>query len=257
MKRSSLPAALCLPPDYSAPPRPLMPRTPSKSASSCRSPAMPPPPVKPPKRRSRLQPISSTMRIPNSGNLPLAATAGLPNLGGAKLDVASSITRAIRRWPSNWRRVSSPRTRSTRCWAPINRRARSPRRLWPNVTAFPSWSENRPHSTSRRGASNMCSAPRQSRTDYARAYMRFFADMKNQGKKIDNIAIVNENTDYGTSVGDAHRSRSEEETICRSRSAFPTAQVRPTSRAQVLQLKQAQSGRRYLSSVIPPTPFST
>ena len=40
-------------------------------------------------------------------------------------------------------------------------------------------------------------------TDYARTYMRFFADMKKEGKKIDSIAIVNENTDYGTSVGDA------------------------------------------------------
>jgi branched-chain amino acid transport system substrate-binding protein len=37
-------------------------------------------------------------------------------------------------------------------------------------------------------------------SDYARTYMRFFADMKKQGKKIDSIAVVNENTDYGTSV---------------------------------------------------------
>jgi len=41
------------------------------------------------------------------------------------------------------------------------------------------------------------------RADYARTYMRFFADMKKEGKKIGSIAIVNENTDYGTSVGDA------------------------------------------------------
>src|SRR5581483_8398697 len=31
-------------------------------------------------------------------------------------------------------------------------------------------------------------------TDYARTYMRFFADMKKAGKKIGSIAIVNENT---------------------------------------------------------------
>src|SRR5207253_6847355 len=40
-------------------------------------------------------------------------------------------------------------------------------------------------------------------TDYARTYMRFFADMKKEGKAINSIAILNENTDYGTSVGDA------------------------------------------------------
>jgi len=40
-------------------------------------------------------------------------------------------------------------------------------------------------------------------TDFADAYMRFFDDMKKQGKAIRSIAVVNENTDYGTSVGDA------------------------------------------------------
>jgi branched-chain amino acid transport system substrate-binding protein len=40
-------------------------------------------------------------------------------------------------------------------------------------------------------------------SDYAATYMRFFADMKKQGKTINSIAIVNENTDYGTSVADA------------------------------------------------------
>jgi branched-chain amino acid transport system substrate-binding protein len=40
-------------------------------------------------------------------------------------------------------------------------------------------------------------------TDFAAAYMRFFADMKKQGKTVNSIAIVNENTDYGTSVADA------------------------------------------------------
>ena len=40
-------------------------------------------------------------------------------------------------------------------------------------------------------------------SDFAAAYMRFFADMKKQGKTVGSIAIVNENTDYGTSVADA------------------------------------------------------
>jgi branched-chain amino acid transport system substrate-binding protein len=40
-------------------------------------------------------------------------------------------------------------------------------------------------------------------SDFASAYMRFFADVKKQGKTVNSIAIVNENTDYGTSVADA------------------------------------------------------
>jgi branched-chain amino acid transport system substrate-binding protein len=37
--------------------------------------------------------------------------------------------------------------------------------------------------------------------DFAKAYAEFLTDLKKAGRKIDNIAIVNENTDYGTSVG--------------------------------------------------------
>jgi branched-chain amino acid transport system substrate-binding protein len=33
--------------------------------------------------------------------------------------------------------------------------------------------------------------------------MRFLLDQKKAGRTVENIAIVNENTDYGTSVGDA------------------------------------------------------
>src|SRR5438552_2079593 len=37
-------------------------------------------------------------------------------------------------------------------------------------------------------------------SDFANAYTEFLTDLKNASKKIDTIAIVNENTDYGTSV---------------------------------------------------------
>src|ERR1700746_606126 len=40
-------------------------------------------------------------------------------------------------------------------------------------------------------------------SDYAATYMHFFEDMKKQGKTIAAIAVVNENTDYGTSVADS------------------------------------------------------
>ncbi len=38
-------------------------------------------------------------------------------------------------------------------------------------------------------------------SDFAKAYAGFLTDLKNAGRKIDRIAIVNEKTDYGTSVG--------------------------------------------------------
>ena len=37
--------------------------------------------------------------------------------------------------------------------------------------------------------------------DFAKAYFQFLNDLKKSGKKIGRIAVVNENTDYGTSVG--------------------------------------------------------
>jgi branched-chain amino acid transport system substrate-binding protein len=36
--------------------------------------------------------------------------------------------------------------------------------------------------------------------DFAMAYTQFLTELKKAGRKIDNIAVVNENTDYGTSV---------------------------------------------------------
>jgi branched-chain amino acid transport system substrate-binding protein len=38
-------------------------------------------------------------------------------------------------------------------------------------------------------------------SDFAKSYTEFLAEMKGAGKKVDSIAVVHENTDYGTSVG--------------------------------------------------------
>jgi branched-chain amino acid transport system substrate-binding protein len=38
-------------------------------------------------------------------------------------------------------------------------------------------------------------------SDFAKNYMEYLADMKKAGHKVDTVAVVNENTDYGTSVG--------------------------------------------------------
>jgi branched-chain amino acid transport system substrate-binding protein len=73
--------------------------------------------------------------------------------------------------------------------------------------------------------------------NFAESYMRFLTSMKQSGKPIDNIAIVNENTDYGSSVGDAIEAEAK-------KSGFPLAIRIPYSAngadvtAQVLQLKQ-------------------
>ena len=43
--------------------------------------------------------------------------------------------------------------------------------------------------------------------DFAKAYAEFINAVKKSGKKVDSIAIVNENTDYGTSVSQQHSRR--------------------------------------------------
>jgi branched-chain amino acid transport system substrate-binding protein len=74
-------------------------------------------------------------------------------------------------------------------------------------------------------------------TDYAATYMRFFEDMKKAGKTIRSIAVVNENTDYGTSVAEAVE-------VAAKQNNMPVAIRIPYSAsttdvtAQVLQLKE-------------------
>jgi branched-chain amino acid transport system substrate-binding protein len=73
--------------------------------------------------------------------------------------------------------------------------------------------------------------------NFADSYMRFLLDQKRDGRHIENIAIVNENTDYGTSVGDAIAAEAK-------KMGIPVAIRVPYSAngadvsAQVLQLKE-------------------
>ncbi len=76
-------------------------------------------------------------------------------------------------------------------------------------------------------------------TDYARTYMRFFADMKKQGKKIGSIAIVNENTDYGTSVANSIIDEAKKANIPVA-IRIPYSASSTDVSAQVLQLKEKQ-----------------
>src|SRR2546421_1173717 len=74
-------------------------------------------------------------------------------------------------------------------------------------------------------------------TDYASTYMRFIADMTKAGKKIGSIAVVNENTDYGTSVADAVEAAAKENKISVAIRIPYSASTTDVS-AQVLQLKE-------------------
>jgi branched-chain amino acid transport system substrate-binding protein len=73
-------------------------------------------------------------------------------------------------------------------------------------------------------------------SDYARTYMRFFDDMKKAGKKIDTIAIVNENTDYGTSVAESITEEAKKANIAVA-IRIPYSASSTDVSAQVLQLK--------------------
>jgi branched-chain amino acid transport system substrate-binding protein len=74
-------------------------------------------------------------------------------------------------------------------------------------------------------------------TDYAATYMRFIADMTKAGHKIGSIAIVNENTDYGTSVADAIEAAAKENKVTVAIRIPYSASTTDVS-AQVLQLKE-------------------
>jgi branched-chain amino acid transport system substrate-binding protein len=72
--------------------------------------------------------------------------------------------------------------------------------------------------------------------DFARTYMAFFNDMKKQGTKIETIGIVNENTDYGTSVGDAIEQEARKANLAVA-IRIPYSASSTDVSAQVLQLK--------------------
>src|SRR5215468_10186435 len=74
-------------------------------------------------------------------------------------------------------------------------------------------------------------------SDYAATYMRFFADMIKQGRKIDSIAVVNENTDYGTSVADSIEAAAKSNNIPVA-IRIPYSASSTDVSAQVLQLKE-------------------
>src|SRR3954454_9724502 len=74
-------------------------------------------------------------------------------------------------------------------------------------------------------------------SDFADAYMRFFADMNKAGNTAKSVAVVNENTDYGTSVADAVEAAAKKAGLTVTNRIPYSASTTDVS-AQVLQLKE-------------------
>jgi branched-chain amino acid transport system substrate-binding protein len=74
-------------------------------------------------------------------------------------------------------------------------------------------------------------------SDFAKNYMEYLGDMKQAGHKVDSIAIVNENTDYGTSVASTlvEQAKSHGMTVA---AQIPYSANSTDVSAQVLQLKE-------------------
>jgi branched-chain amino acid transport system substrate-binding protein len=76
-------------------------------------------------------------------------------------------------------------------------------------------------------------------SDFAKAYAGFLSDLRKSGRKIDKIAIVNENTDYGTSVAGSVLEAAKDANITVAAQIPYNANSSDVS-AQVIQLKTVQ-----------------
>jgi len=173
---------------------------------------------------------------PELGNIPLAAGAGLPHLGGAKLDVvfvdhqgnpslAQQLAARLVTEDKVNALMGAYQSSCTFTATPVAERYGIPFMVG-DSTAL---------NITGRGFKYVFRATPIA-TDFAHTYMRFFADMKKEGKTINSIAIVNENTDYGTSVGDAIEAEAKKNNVpVAIRIPYSASSTDVT--AQVLQLK--------------------
>jgi branched-chain amino acid transport system substrate-binding protein len=138
---------------------------------------------------------------PDLKNLPLGATAGLPNLGGAKimLDEADHQGNPQIGQQQTLRLITQDHVAAMlgayHSSVALVATAVAERQGIPFVVADSVAS----NITSRGFKWTFRTTP--IAPDFAIAYATFLTQLKQSGTKIDNIAIVNENTDYGTSVG--------------------------------------------------------
>ncbi|MEJ0077404.1 MAG: ABC transporter substrate-binding protein [Alphaproteobacteria bacterium] len=137
---------------------------------------------------------------PELKGLPLAETAGLPNLGGAKIELISADHQGNPAVGQNQtlRLISQDKVVAMlgayHSSVALTSTAASERQGIPYLVA-----DSVALNITQRGFKWTFRvgpiAP-----DFAKAYTTFLTELKKSGKRIDSIAIVNENTDYGTSV---------------------------------------------------------
>jgi branched-chain amino acid transport system substrate-binding protein len=137
---------------------------------------------------------------PELKNLPLGPTAGLPNLGGAKIEldeadhqgnpqVAQQQTLRLITQDHVVAMLGSYHSSVTLVATAVAERQGIPYLVADSVAA---------NITGRGFKWVFRTTPYA--PDFAKAYADFLNDLKKSGQKINNIAVVNENTDYGTSV---------------------------------------------------------
>jgi len=137
---------------------------------------------------------------PDLKALPLGATAGLPNLGGAKieLDEADHLCNPQVGQQQTVRLITQDHVvamlGSYHSSVSLVATAVAERQGIPYLVAD-SVAQN---ITGRGFKWTFRTTPIAS--DFAKAYAGFLTDLKNSGRKIEKIAVINENTDYGTSV---------------------------------------------------------
>ena len=138
---------------------------------------------------------------PDLKNLPLGATAGLPNLGGAKivLDEADHQGNPQIGQQQTLRLITQDHVAamlgSYHSSVSLVATAVAERQGIPYLVADSVAS----NITGRGFKWTFRTTP--IAPDFAKAYADFLTQLKKAGTKVDSIAIVNENTDYGTSVG--------------------------------------------------------
>ena len=171
--------------------------------------------------------------------LPLGATAGLPNLGGAKIEldeadhqgnpqVGQQQTLRLITEDHVAAMLGSYHSSVTLVATAVAERQGIPY-LVANSVAL--------NITSRGFKWTFRTGP--IAPDFAKAYTEFLTDLKKSGKKIDNIAVVNENTDYGSSVAASILEAAKAADIKVAAQIAYNANSSDVS-AQVLQLKTLQ-----------------
>ncbi len=175
---------------------------------------------------------------PELKNLPLGATAGLPNLGGAKIEldeadhqgnpqVGQQQTLRLITEDHVVAMLGSYHSSVTLVGTAVAERQGIPFLVADSVAA---------NITGRGFKWTFRTTPYA--PDFAKAYADFLTDLKKSGRKIDSIAVVNENTDYGSSVSASVLDAAKTANIAVAAHIAYSANSSDVT-AQVLQLKSA------------------